>query len=61
MDRSIIETKVLTDDTGAITAMAWPFGSPDRLGDVIRKGAFANTKLPLPTLFGHDPNDPVGV
>ncbi len=61
MDRSIIETKVLADDSGALTALAWPFGSPDRMGDVIAKGAFAATQLPLPMLFGHDPNDPVGV
>lgn len=49
------------DDTGAITAMAWPFGSPDRVGDMIHKGAFASSKAPLPMLFGHKPNEPVGV
>lgn len=61
MDRSFIETKILADDAGAITALAWPFGTPDRVGDVITKGAFASAQMPLPMLFGHDANDPVGV
>lgn len=61
MDRSFIETKILADDTGAISALAWPFGTPDRIGDVIEKGAFAGVKLPIPMLFGHDQNDPVGI
>jgi HK97 family phage prohead protease len=49
------------DDAGAITAMAWPFGSGDRVGDWIHKGAFATAPATLPMLFGHRPNDPVGV
>ncbi len=61
MDRRFVETKILADDAGAISALAWPFGAPDRIGDVIEKGAFAGVKLPLPMLFGHDQNDPVGV
>lgn len=61
MDRSFIETKILADDTGSITALAWPFDTADRVGDMIQKGAFAGVKLPIPMLFGHDQNDPVGV
>ncbi len=61
MDRSFIETKILADDTGAISALAWPFATADRVGDMIQKGAFAGVTLPLPMLFGHDQNDPVGV
>ena len=61
MDRAMIETKVMADDTGAISALAWPFDTPDRIGDMIQKGAFASVKLPVPMLFGHDQNDPVGV
>lgn len=34
--------------------------APDRVGDMIQKGAFANVNMPLPMLFGHDQNDPVG-
>lgn len=60
MDRLFLETKILADESGAIEGLAWPFGSPDRVGDVIEKGAFAGARLPLPMLFGHDPNDPVG-
>jgi HK97 family phage prohead protease len=61
MDRLYFETKLLAEDDGAIEGLAWPFGSPDRVGDVIEKGAFAGMSLPLPMLFGHDLNDPVGV
>jgi len=60
MERLFLETKMTATDTGEITGIAWPFGTPDRIGDVIEKGAFAKTGLPLPMLFGHDPNDPVG-
>lgn len=61
MDRVLIETKMQVDEAGTVAGLAWPFGSPDRVGDVIEKGAFAGARLPLPMLFGHDPNDPVGV
>ena len=60
MDRFYFETKLAATDDGEITGTAWPFGSPDRVGDVITKGAFAGTVLPLPMLFGHDLNDPIG-
>ncbi|MFG1282273.1 HK97 family phage prohead protease [Xanthobacter autotrophicus] len=61
MERLFLETKILVDEVGAIEGLAWPFGTPDRVGDVIEKGAFAGVRAPLPMLFGHDPNDPVGV
>jgi HK97 family phage prohead protease len=60
MDRLFIETKFTAGDTGEIEGLAWPFGTPDRVGDVIEKGAFATINLPLPILFGHDHNDPLG-
>ena len=60
MERAFIETKVLADDSGSISGLAWKFGSPDRIGDWIEPGAFKGLKLPLPMLFGHDLNDPVG-
>jgi HK97 family phage prohead protease len=60
MDRLFLETKVLADDAGAIAGIAWKFGTPDRIGDVIEPGAFKGAKLPMPMLFGHDVNDPVG-
>jgi HK97 family phage prohead protease len=56
-----LKANVSVDDTGAITGIAWPFGSPDRMGDVIEKGAFRQVKGPLPMLAFHRPDDPVGV
>ena len=60
MDRVFLETKILADDAGALSGLAWKFGTPDRIGDMIEPGAFKGAKLPLPMLFGHDGNDPVG-
>lgn len=50
----------ITDDDGAIEGLAWPFATADRVGDMITKGAFASTAMPVPMLFGHDHNDPIG-
>lgn len=61
MDRLIIETKFDTDDGGAIEGKAWEFAKPDRVGDMIEPAAFKGAALPIPMLFGHDHNDPVGV
>lgn len=60
MDRIFIETKILADDAGTLSGIAWKFGTPDRIGDWIEPGAFKGAKLPIPMLFGHDMNDPVG-
>jgi len=54
MDRAFIKTKMLASDTGEISGIGWPFGLPDRIGDVIEKGAFASAQMPLPLLFAHD-------
>ncbi|WET75406.1 phage major capsid protein [Rhizobium croatiense] len=48
------------DDAGTITGIAWPFGSPDRVGDVIEKGAFASPEV-LPMLFAHDQGQVIGI
>lgn len=48
-------------DAGAIAGIAWPFGTPDRVGDIIEKGAFANAPTILPMLWSHDPAQPIGV
>jgi len=61
MDRLSLKTAVAVDETGVVTGIAWPFGTPDRIGDVVEKGAFAGALPPVPMLFGHDQNDPVGV
>lgn len=55
-----LKASLAVDDAGAITAMAWPFGAPDRVGDMILPGAFKSARPPLPILFAHDPKQPVG-
>ena len=51
-------------ETGEITGLAWPYNAgPDRVGDLIEKGAFAVSagQTNLPMLFAHDPAQVVGV
>lgn len=55
-----IKADVSIDDTGTVTGIAWPFGLPDSVGDVIEKGtvAFANS---VPMVMEHDQQKVVGV
>jgi HK97 family phage major capsid protein/HK97 family phage prohead protease len=55
-----IKATVSIDDTGTVTGIAWPFGSPDSVGDVIEKGtvAFANS---VPMVMEHDQQKVVGI
>lgn len=39
MDKLEIKAALTVSDAGEISGIAWPFGSPDRVGDVIEKGA----------------------
>lgn len=48
------------DTAGAISGVAWLYGAPDRVGDVIQKGAFATAQPPIPMLFSHSMARPVG-
>lgn len=59
-DRIEIKAQLAVTDTGQISGVAWPFGSPDRVGDVIEKGAFT-APASLPMLFGHDQTQVIGV
>lgn len=59
-ERLELKAALTVDDAGTITGIAWPFGSPDRVGDVIEKGAFASPEI-LPMLFAHDQGQVVGV
>ncbi|MGA0539056.1 phage major capsid protein [Neotabrizicola sp. VNH66] len=59
-DRIEIKAALAVTDTGEITGLAWPFGSPDRVGDVIEKGAFTGPAT-LPMLFSHDQAQVIGV
>lgn len=59
-ERLEIKAALTVDDAGIITGIAWPFGSPDRVGDVIEKGAFTSPET-LPMLFAHDQGQVIGV
>ena len=61
MDRIEIKAQLSVDDAGEITGIAWPFGTPDRVGDVVQRGAFTKALPPLPMLAGHDQGQTVGV
>jgi HK97 family phage prohead protease len=61
MDKLEIKATIAVDDAGTITGMAWPFGSPDSVGDLIEKGAFNIVVADLPMLLAHDPEQPVGL
>lgn len=61
MDRLFIETKLLADDAGTISGIAWKYDQPDRIGDMIAPGALSKTAFPLPMLAFHDLGDPIGV
>ncbi len=61
MDRLTVETKMIGGEAGAVSGIAWPFGKADRIGDLIERGAFKSLRLPMPMLFAHDHDDPVGV
>ena len=54
------KANIAVDDAGTITGLAWPFGSPDRVGDEIVPGAFKSARAPLPILMGHDSMQPLG-
>lgn len=59
---AIIECKatLAVDDAGTISGTAWPFGTPDRVGDLIMPGAFRKAVAPLPMLAFHAADDVVG-
>lgn len=59
-DRIEIKAALAVSDAGEITGLAWPFGTPDRVGDVIEKGAFTGPAT-LPMLFSHDQSQVIGV
>lgn len=60
MNRIELKAEVAIDDTGTVTGMAWPFGSPDSVGDVIEKGAFTLPKH-LPIVMEHNQGQVIGV
>jgi HK97 family phage prohead protease len=60
MDRLEIKAAITVSDVGEVVGTAWPFGTPDRVGDVIEKGAFSAFPR-LPMLFAHDQAQAIGV
>lgn len=59
-DNLEIKADVAIDDAGTVTGIAWPFDTPDSVGDVIEKGSvsFANS---VPMVMEHDQQKVVGV
>ncbi|MEH6521104.1 phage major capsid protein [Sulfitobacter sp.] len=55
-----IKADLQVTDTGEISGMAWPWGIPDRVGDVMTKGALS-TPQQLPMLWSHDQSTVIGV
>ncbi|AWB48892.1 phage major capsid protein [Gemmobacter aquarius] len=60
-DRLSFKAALAVDEAGTVTGLASIFGTPDRGGDIVHKGAFAGASVPLPMLASHDPADVVGV
>lgn len=60
MHRIELKAQLAVTDAGEIEGIAWPFGSPDMVGDRIEKGAFSSPAK-LPMLFAHDQAQAVGV
>lgn len=56
----ILKGEATIDDAGTVTGIAWPFGSPDSVGDVIEPGAFGFVNT-LPMVMEHDQKQVVGV
>lgn len=55
-----IKANLEVTDTGEITGLAWPWGIPDRVGDVMTKGALTAPQQ-LPMLWSHDQSEVIGV
>ena len=61
LDRLETKASFTIDEAGTVEGIAWPFGSPDRVNDVIQPGSFKSAAFPIPMLFAHNPDLPVGV
>lgn len=47
-------------ETGEISGIAWPFGSADAAGDIIHPGSFGVITGPVPILWQHRSDEPIG-
>lgn len=59
-ERLEIKAALAVDEAGEIIGTAWDYSTPDRVGDVIVKGAIGDRSR-LPMLFAHDQRDAIGV
>ncbi|MGA0617403.1 phage major capsid protein [Paracoccus sp. KR1-242] len=61
MERIECKAAFSVDEEGRIEGLASVFGTADRGGDIVHKGAFAGASFPLPMLAGHDQGEVIGV
>lgn len=62
MDKILLTTKQLAvDEEGTIEGIAWPYATPDRAGDIIKKGALRMNVAELPMLRNHNTDDVIGI
>lgn len=61
MSQIEVKASFTVDEAGVVEGIAWPFGTPDRVGDLIEKGAFASALPPIPMLAFHEQRETVGV
>lgn len=59
-DQFEVKAALTVTETGEITGLAWPFGTPDRVGDMIEKGAIS-APAAVPMLWAHDQAQVIGV
>ena len=64
--QKFLPTEIDTE-SGTFTGVAWVYDTPDRTGDIIRRGAFQksierlmDSGSTLPLLFNHDSSQPIG-
>ncbi|WJS83550.1 phage major capsid protein [Paracoccus sp. TOH] len=61
MDRIESKAAFSVDEEGRIEGLASVFGTTDRGGDIVHKGAFSGASFPIPMLAGHDQAEVIGV
>ena len=61
MDRIETKAALSVDDEGRIEGLASVFGTTDRGGDIVHKGAFSAASFPVPMLAGHQQGEVIGV
>lgn len=54
-----IKAQITATEAGEIAGIAWPYGTEDRVGDLIEKGAFTSPAN-LPILWAHDQAEAIG-